>query len=341
MKKLKFFGRLMFFVNSLAAFLLLISYVLPYIPPKRFSTLSVLSLGVPLLIILNILFFAYWLLQAKRQMFLSLIILFLGFNYIGSMYKFSSSKEVENQNEFRVMSFNVRSFNIFNWLPKDDVKGEIKKFILDDNPDIICLQEYRRGSPLALDDYYDFNARYTASVKGGLVIFSKFPIISSGSLEFPNTKNNAIYSDIVRQNDTIRIYNIHLQSAGITEDVDEFDEQSSGRIFKQVGKTFKAQQDQVELILKHKDQCTYKTIVAGDFNNTAFSYAYKTIKGLALKDSFEEAGNGFGKTFDFKYFPLRIDFVLVDEVFEVNKFKTYNDLELSDHYPIVTTLSLD
>ena len=72
-------------------------------------------------------------------MFLSLIILFLGFNYIGSMYKFSSSKEVENQNEFRVMSFNVRSFNIFNWLPKDDVKGEIKKFILDDNPDITAL----------------------------------------------------------------------------------------------------------------------------------------------------------------------------------------------------------
>jgi endonuclease/exonuclease/phosphatase family metal-dependent hydrolase len=341
MKKLKFFGRLMFFVNSLAAFLLLISYILPYIPPKSFSTLSVLSLGVPLLILLNILFFAYWLFQVKKQMFLSLVILLLGFNYIGSMYKFSSSKVVEDDKNFTVMSYNVRSFNIFNWLPNNDVKGDIKKLILSESPDIISLQEYSRGSPLILDDYYNYNARYTNSARGGQAIFSKFPIVNTGSLEFPNTKNNVIFADIIKKGDTIRVYNIHLQSAGITKDVNELDEESSGRIFKQVGKTFKAQQDQVELFLKHKSRCSYKTIVAGDFNNSAFSYVYKAIKGEDLSDSFEKAGNGFGKTFDFKYFPLRIDFILADKQFEVNGFKTFNDIKLSDHYPIVATLNLD
>ena len=113
MKKLKFFNKIIFVVNSLAAFLLLISYLLPHVPPKSFAALSVLSLGVPLLIILNILFFVYWLLQVKKQMILSLVVLVLGWSYMSSMYKFSSSKQVENANNISVMSYNVRLFNIF------------------------------------------------------------------------------------------------------------------------------------------------------------------------------------------------------------------------------------
>ena len=56
-------------------------------------------------------------------------------------------------------------------------------------------------------------------------------------------------------------------------------------------------------------------------------------------DTFEKAGNGFGRTFSLKYFPLRIDFILADPSFEVNYFRTY-DVKLSDHYPIMTKLSL-
>ena len=95
----------------------------------------------------------------------------------------------------------------------------------------------------------------------------------------------------------------------------------------------------MELFLDHKSKCKYKTIITGDFNNTAYSYIYKEIKGEDYVDTFEEAGNGFGRTFDFKFFPLRIDFILADEDFTVNGFKTY-DVKLSDHYPIKATLKL-
>lgn len=342
MKRLNVFGKLVFVVNSLAAFLLLISYVLPFIPPKSFAALSVLSLSVPLLIILNIVFFAYWLLQVKKQMLLSLVVLLLGYKYIGSMYKFSSSLHIEDDANFTVMSYNARSFNIFEWLPNKDIKKDIVDFIYAEDPDIISIQEYRRGSPIRLDGYHSYNARYTKTAKGGQAIFSKFPIINSGSLEFPNTRNNAIFVDVIKQKDTIRVYNLHLQSAGIEAEVDALKDESTGRrIFKQVGATFKWQQDQVELLLKHMKNCTYKTIIAGDFNNTAYSYIYKEIKGDMFNDTFEYAGNGFGKSYDFKYFPLRIDFVLADKAFTVNGFKTYSDIKLSDHYPIKATLKLD
>ena len=58
-----------------------------------------------------------------------------------------------------------------------------------------------------------------------------------------------------------------------------------------------------------------------------------------VKDTFEEAGNGFGRTFDFRYFPIRIDFILVDQAFEVNNFKVLEE-KLSDHYPIIAKINL-
>ncbi len=330
----------MFLVNSLAAFLLLISYLLPYLPPKSFATLSVLSLGVPLLILLNILFFIYWVLQVKKQMLLSLVVLILGWSYLSSMYKFSSSKKVENENNISVMSYNVRLFNIFEWLPNKTVKADITELIKKEQPDILCLQEYRTKDPIELNGYYGYNTTFNNAVKRGQALFSKFPIINSGSLEFSNTSNNVIFADIVKAKDTIRIYNVHLQSSGVNTDVEILKKETSGQLFKQVSKTFKAQQTQVELFLKHKSKCPYKTIVTGDFNNTAYSYIFKEIKGDDLVDTFEEAGNGFGKTYDFKFFPLRIDFILVDESFTVNGFKTF-DNKLSDHYPIKATIALD
>ncbi|MUU77614.1 endonuclease/exonuclease/phosphatase family protein [Winogradskyella endarachnes] len=339
MKGLRFGSKIVFVINSLVAFLLLISYILPYIPPKSFATLSVLSLGVPLLILSNLLFFIFWLLRVKKQMILSLVVLLLGYNYISSMYKFSGASKVEDDANFSVMSFNVRMFNKFNWLPEPIDKEHIVKILADENPDILCLQEYPRGERVEIVGYDSFNAKYVKGIKGGQAIFSKFPIVNSGSLEFPNTFNNAIFADIVKEKDTIRIYTFHLQSSGINTDVENLKNETSGHLFKQVGATFKMQQDQVALFLAHKEKCHYKTIVTGDFNNTAYSYVYRKIKGDDLVDTFEEAGNGFGRTFDFKFFPMRIDFILADQDFTVNGFKTY-DVKLSDHFPIKTTLKL-
>ncbi|WP_299110540.1 endonuclease/exonuclease/phosphatase family protein [uncultured Winogradskyella sp.] len=339
MKGLGLGSKIVFVINSLVAFLLLISYVLPYIPPKSFATLSVLSLGVPLLILFNLLFFIFWLLRVKKHMILSLVVLLLGYNYIASMYKFSSSAKVEDEANFSVMSFNVRMFNKFHWLPEAIDKESIVKMLEGEQPDILCLQEYPRGERVQLDGYYSFNATYNKGIKGGQAIFSKFPIVNSGSLEFPNTYNNAIFADIVKDKDTIRIYTFHLQSSGINADVEKLKDETSGHLFNQVGATFKTQQDQVNLFLAHKSKSHYKTIVTGDFNNTAYSYVYRKVKGDDLVDTFEEAGNGFGRTYDFKFFPMRIDFILADKDFIVNGFEVY-DVKLSDHYPIKTTLKL-
>lgn len=339
MKKLGFIGKIAFLINSIVATMLLLSYALPFVAPKAFSILSVLSLAVPILIILNILFVVYWLLKLKKQLLLSLVVLLLGYTYVGSLYKFSSSKDVADDGNLSVMNYNVRLFNLYEWIPEKNVEKSIENLIKTEQPDVLNLQEYHPHKNVNLSHFkYKFEKLEGNKTKYGQAIFSNYPIINSGSVEFPNTANNAIYADIVKNTDTIRIYNIHLQSSHINTNVEHLNKKESERLIKRLRTTFEMQQDQAELFAKHRAKCSYKTIVSGDFNNTAYSYVYRQIKG-DLQDTFEVAGNGFGRTFDFKFFPTRIDFILADKSFEVNGFKSYDE-KLSDHYPILAKVSL-
>ena len=336
MGKLRAFEKLMFVINSIMAFLLLLAYILPHVPPKRFAFVSVLSLGVPFLIIINIFFFIYWLLKVKKQVLLSLVVLAIGYNYLFSLYKFTASKNIDSKENILVMNYNVRLFNVFNWIKDDGISTKISEFIAEKNPDILCIQEYRPDSAVTMRGYFKYEKLTGDKVKNGQAIFTKFPIINSGSIKFPNTSNNAIFVDVVKKKDTLRIYNIHLQSLGIDPHVEKLAQADSENLVNRVGNVFALQQSQTEQFLRHKNQCHYQMIICGDLNNTAYSYVYKEIKG-DLKDAFKWAGNGFGRTFDFRFFPVRIDFVMVDAGFEINGFKTF-DVTYSDHYPVMAKL---
>ncbi|NNC51185.1 MAG: endonuclease/exonuclease/phosphatase family protein [Flaviramulus sp.] len=340
MKKFSFINKIIYFINVFVAVLLLLSFTLPFLPPKTFSFLSVLNLGVTILIFINSLFFLYWLVKLRKQMILSLLILIIGYLCFGSLYKFSTSKNIESPGNIKVMNYNVRLFNLYEWLPDRNLEKKIVDFIKAESPDVLSMQEYRLNDNVDLSFFnYKFEKISSKKLKSGQAIFSKFPIVNSGSIEFPNTFNNAIFVDILKGKDTIRIYNIHLESMRIDTKIESLKKENSERLINRIGTTFKMQQFQTELFLKHKEQCNYKTVICGDFNNTALSYVYRKIKG-DLNDAFKEAGNGFGRTYDFKFFPIRIDYIFADQAFAVNGFKAYNE-HFSDHFPIMATISLE
>lgn len=340
MKTLTFTNKFIYLVNSVVAFLLFVSYVLPLLKPKTFALLSVLSLGVPLLIVINFLFFLYWVIKLKKQFILSFVVLALGHFYFGAFYKVASNAITEKQDALKVMNFNVRIFNLYKWIKSDSINKQMSVFISEKSPDILCLQEYYPKHKVNFSSYkHQFIKLSGVEKKIGQAIFSKYPIVKSGTIQFPNTFNNAIYADVVKGLDTIRVYNIHLQSLHLEPDMTKLLKKDSEELFKGVGETFKLQQSQAELFIKHKTKSPYKMIICGDFNNSAFSYVYRQIKG-DLKDAFKASGSGFGSTYNFNFFPVRIDFILVDNQFKVNGFTTYKD-KLSDHYPIMASLSLE
>ena len=100
------------------------------------------------------------------------------------------------------------------------------------------------------------------------------------------------------------------------------------------------QQLQAEMIKEHYDNCKYPKIICGDMNNSAFSYVYRTIKG-DMKDAFEMAGTGFGKSYNFDFYPARIDYIFTENDFKIKEFKNNTKVKLSDHFPIYTRVSLE
>lgn len=294
---------------------------------------------MPVLILINIIFFFYWLLRRKKQFLLSFLVLLLGYQHVFSFYKFSSKKEMKTVAALSLLSYNVRLFNAYEWIKDEGIAAKIGGFIKKKNPDILCLQEFYYEKESMFNQYpYKYIKYKTKNQKTGQAIFSKYPITARGSLEFPDTGNNAIYADIIKGKDTIRVYNLHLESFHIIPDTENISQENSGRLLKRMGISIAVQQKQATIFNIHQQKCKYKKIVCGDFNNTQYSNIYKKIKGT-MKDSFEEAGSGFGKTFDFKYFPMRIDFILVDKKVKVMSHENFKE-KYSDHFPIATTLHL-
>lgn len=342
MKKLSWFNKIIFFFNVLVAIGTLLGYVLPFLAPKLFPLLSVFTLILPSLLLLNFFFLLYWVIQVKRQAALSALILVLGFTFISKFYKITGKDEPTDKNDLVLMTYNVRLFNLFKWIPDEFVPQKIKEFIDLQDPDILCLQEYSKSAALNFKQYpYKYVVSHGDKIKTGQAIYSKYRIIDKGEINLPNSNNNVIFADVLIQSDTIRVYSIHLQSVSISPDIHEkLDEEKSKRIFKRIASAFKEQQMQSELIQSHMKDATHRKVICGDMNNSAFSYVYRNIKG-DLKDAFIEAGSGFGKSYDFSYYPMRIDYVFVDPSIQVKSFKTYSDFKNSDHFPIVTRLALE
>lgn len=334
MKNLSFLEKFIFLVNSILAVLFLISLVIPYIKPSIFPYFSILSLFSPLIILINILFIFYWIAKLKKQFLLSVLILLIGYSSVLTFINFSNNSSYMTENKVSIISYNVRLFNLYNWIDENNIEDQINSFLVDKSPDIICLQEYR-GNIIDLPNYpYRFEFLRGNNIKYGQVIFSKFPILNKGSVDFSSMSNNAIFVDLKIHNDTIRFYNVHLQSFALENEIDlsTINTIQKKEIVTNLSNTFITQQRQVDVLRNSIDNSPYKNVLSGDFNNTAFSYTYKNLIN-GFKDSFMLKGNGLGITFNYNFIPLRIDFILVDDNFRVNQFKTYK-INLSDHEPI-------
>jgi endonuclease/exonuclease/phosphatase family metal-dependent hydrolase len=140
---------------------------------------------------------------------------------------------------------------------------------------------------------------------------------------------------------------MHLQSIKISPDVDEIsenmdgiDQEKSQALIRRISRAFRKQQQQAEIIMNHKKDCQYPIIICGDMNNSPYSYVYRSIKGK-LNDTFEEAGKGFGKTYKFKFYPARIDYIFADSKMKVKSFESFPNFVNSDHFPIMTRLSVE
>ena len=233
-------------------------------------------------------------------------------------------------------------------------------------PDVACFQEMVGGDDdkainylgdfkrrLAFAGYfYSYNDRldFDRYHHFGIITFSKFPIINKQTISSPPNDYNSIfqYTDVVTGIDTIRIFNIHLQSLKFTtENLKYLDNpgtnsdtalSESKSIISKLKKGFLKRSLQSERVKEEIDKSPYPIIVCGDFNDVPNSYAYCKI-GDGLQNAFVQKGAGFGRTFSGISPTLRIDNIFADKVFTIGQF-TRIPKNLSDHFPIIADVSL-
>ena len=328
----------MFFINVVLGSLLSVSCLVPHISAPHFPYFPLLSLMVPMLVLFNFLFFGYWLVQGKRYLWLPAVVLVLGYFFLGTFFKLGLSEKPIKREDVSVMSFNTRGFNKIELIKDKTIGQQIIDLVRSEDPDIVCFQEFDRQRHKGKDfDAYKYSYVNLEPGKVVQAIYSKFPIVNEGTLDFPDSANNAIFADIVIERDTVRVYNLHLESHKVIPNIRRIS-RDKVKLLKRMSKSFAKQQEQVALFTAHKNTASYKKIVCGDLNNTQFSNVYRVMKG-DMQDTFQEKGFGYGRSYDFKFLPFRIDFILMDDSFEVTAHRNF-DVRYSDHYPVMASFRL-
>ncbi len=302
----------------------------------EFYHYPILNLMVPVIALINVLFFIFWLIKFKWPLLLFIFSIFIGFREWGKLYKFPNNA-IPISNGLKVMSFNVRLFNSFKWIDSKSVPKSIESFISNENPDLVCLQEFSMEfSP----KFKNYPHQYTASSKkngqNGLCILSKYPLVNRGQLDFSDSNNSGLFADFFYKKDSIRVYNVHLESLSINLKDTIFTQEHSQKFIHRIKSVVQKQELQIDRFEKVEQKNNNPTIICTDLNNNAFSKVYKRLKDDRL-DTFMISGEGLGATYKLAYFPFRIDFIFTDKKFKVINFKVH-DLKLSDHKPISALL---
>lgn len=333
-------------MNIVCALALAAAFLSSRFSPEALPYVSVVGMFVPVLILVNVLFAVFWLVKMDLFFLYSVFALLVGLGQVNRFFAFGSSDKTEEEGDFKVMSYNVRSFNRDRWTDDRDAAANISKLLAEHSPDIICFQEYAEG----MVDLSGWKYKYVViSAPDGNAVYSKYPIVGTSSRKFEDN-SSSIYADIrMPSGKIVRVYCVHLNSLGIAPgEVNDLPGQPSERIksevkglVKRLDKGFRSQQGQIELLRADMDASPYPNIVMGDFNNTPFSYTYRTVLGRDMADAFSEAGFGFGKTFRMiRMYPLRIDFIMAaEDVFKVKDFSTVKE-KSSDHNPVTAVLGL-
>ena len=345
-------------INIVAILPLLLAYVSIYISPAKIWFPAFFGLAYPYFLVLNILFVIFWIYHKKWVLLLSLGIILLGWNYFGNTFQvnFKNVEHVQGST-FKLLSYNVRLLDKYNWSNDKNTPQNLVDYIYDEKADIICLQEVpgkRNNKPdlkllskVVKGNKYNYSSNKKSNI--GVITISKYPIISKGTIQFKNSNNVGIYTDLKINNITYRVYNVHLQSIYLDPSayklLDSLDFQQKKRNLKEAGdilshlkKAYKLRAEQADEIARHIDQSPFPVIVTGDFNDTPVSYSYHTIsKGLC--DAFIESGSGISNTYIGKFPSFRIDYILHTNALRSTNYEVEH-VKYSDHYPIYCNFAL-
>jgi endonuclease/exonuclease/phosphatase family metal-dependent hydrolase len=331
---------------------ILIIFIGRFFEPEKLWYFSLTGLIAPILYLVAIGAALYWIVRWKWRMFIFVTaFVLLGWPYVSLYYKIQIGKEYGTpryeRGNIKVLTYNVHSFKDESW--EASTCDSIISLIKSHNPDIICFQEFpvkgedydKLLGALAKYNHTDIRAFYDE----GVISFSKYRIINSDSVRGLCGTAKGILADLKIGDDTVRLYNLHLQSTSINTEERKYisnrqflNSGDSARVSKFKGMAERLYENscmrshQVDVLRHDIEHCSHPVIICGDFNDIPLSYTYRTLASGML-DTFSEQGNGYSQTFNGFFGLLRIDYILVSKQFRTLSYEVLPS-DLSDHYPV-------
>ena len=349
---------------------LLLSYLCPFVHPNDFWLLPFFGLAYPVILLFTFIFLIYWTIVKSRMFLGVLIVLLFGgklhFRTISFPFNKEEINDTTNINTLNITSYNVRLFDLYEWgnEGKYENRNKIFKFLEEKQSDIICFQEfYQQDKPTKFatrDTLKNLlktpycHERYSHKLEGrqnfGIAMLSKFPMISRGDIMFDdplNIDNNyCIFADIVKNKDTFRIYNVHLQSIKFKKDDYKVFSKNAHKIVdkkstiellvEKLKIAYPKRAEQARKVVEHMQQSPFPVIICGDFNDTPMSYTYNIFNSL-YKDAFRNSSSGLGVTYAGKVPAGRIDYIFHNKNLHSSFFTIQNEV-YSDHKAISCTI---
>ncbi|MNJ84887.1 Endonuclease/Exonuclease/phosphatase family protein [compost metagenome] len=338
-KKIARFSTVIKILSIVVICCLLLAYLAPYVHPNSIKILPFFGLTYPIFICMALILMIYWAFARSKWFFYILVAILFGGNlhFRTLSIRFSDPKPETEVATWNVMSYNVRLFDVYNASTeaRNRSRDSIVNYIRNVDPDVVCFQEFfhqdrpssfsTKDTLIELMGYKYYHERYSHRIRNrqnfGICMLSKYPIIAKGDVMFENfktTDNYCIFADIVKGQDTIRFYDIHLQSIKLQQqDYELFGEKN-----KQAGSkssTFRllidklriaypARAEQAERVVEHMKTSPYPVVICGDFNDTPMSYVYNQFN-TNLVDSYRETSTGIGVTYVGRVPAGRIDYI--------------------------------
>jgi endonuclease/exonuclease/phosphatase family metal-dependent hydrolase len=328
--------------------------------------MGILGITTPFIAIANIIFILFWLyFQKFGKAALSLVCIVFTWKvfsvgFAGNLLH--KNVPGSKQNTFSILSYNVRLFDLYKWSETKNSRAKMMGYLHQKDADILCLQEFyssdedsigiRNVRVIAQTMGYTYEARnVNFQTKRGFfgdIIFSKYPIVNSGSYNLDTSllTHKFQFADIVMQGtDTVRVFNLHLQSVKFDTDDYNLIEKNAmphasinsnikqGKVFiKKLAVSFEKRSKQAEIVRTEINKSPHATIVCGDFNDLPSSYTYFKVRGK-LNDAFLDRGFGLGRTYTGISPILRIDYMLYDAKKIVMYALQKDNVPYSDHFP--------
>ena len=348
--------KLLVFFTVVSITALLLSYLSVFVHPKTFSLFPIFGLTYWMIFLANLACLIAWALMKSRWAFVVLASIAFGGRLHFRNFCFGSDQANEKKStEFKFLSYNLRLFDIYN---EDEKAGQsnrkqIIEYLKRKNADVYCFQEFyhcdtREDERLKeiLSDTLSASYVHSRMVRDdqrkrefGVVMMSKYKMIRKGEVSFGEihkTNNFCIYADIVKFKDTLRVYNVHLQSIQLIQedfnlvDTEGYSVQTS--LFSKLLDAYPVLAEQAKRVAQHIESSPYPVVLCGDFNDTPMSYTYNQFN-RNLIDAYRNTSFGIGSTYTGKLPAGRIDYIFHSESLGSRNF-VIQEKELSDHYAI-------